>query len=389
MLTNYSVKNAIRVIDKIDFMLNTPTDTQFSELFKGSGADLMLESVSLDEIEHGYLGHECVSSDTAMFESITTTRMRLSQTMRAFIRKLNQGLSGTGILAGTNDTGDTENGMPSIGGAEIGRVRRVGNIPVMAAKIPLSDGQSVSVIFHSPTSGNGRIQNEDVLTAFRFLLNKRDVSHVVAPMNGRDISLPQVCQSLSNLIERNSGKFQRQAANAAKIKADIDAELERADALEQQKVALIEKCDQLKTRIDHKQSECDQLRRRLYQQIDINDKLRNQLQKMQAEQENLKTQKKDENSISTPANDTGKTEDGTHAVDKAASDAITFLKSVLSLESNNIQALSEIRTQTRAAIAALNAATVYEENSGLVTDAVNHLSGLLAAVAKSAMAGGK
>ncbi|WP_340611668.1 hypothetical protein [Xenorhabdus bharatensis] len=124
-----------------------------------------------------------------MFESITTTRMRLSQTMRAFIRKLNQGLSGTGITAGTNDNGDTEGGMPSIGGAEIGRVRRVGTIPVMAAKIPLSDGQSVSIIFHSPTSGNGRIQNEDMLTAFRFLLNKRDVSHVVTPMNGRDISL--------------------------------------------------------------------------------------------------------------------------------------------------------------------------------------------------------
>ncbi|MGJ0637451.1 hypothetical protein [Xenorhabdus bovienii] len=386
MIADYSVKNAIRVIDKIDFMLSSPTDAQFNDLFKGSGADLMLENVSLDEVEHSYLGHECVSSDTAMFESITTTRMRLSQTMRAFIRKLNQGLSGTGILSGTNDTGNTDSGMPSIGGAEIGRVRRVGNIPVMVAKIPLSDGQSVSIIFHSPTSDNGRIQNDDVLTAFRFLLNKRDVSHVVAPMNGRDISLPQVCQSLSNLIERNSSKFQRQAANAVKIKTDIDAELERADALERQKVALIETGDQLQQGADEKKNELSKLQTRLKRQVEINDKLRSQLEKFKNQQENKQIPGK-ENTTNT--NDTGNTEDEFSEVDKAASEAITFLESVINLENNNIQELAEIRTKTREAISALNAATVYEENSRLVTDAVNHLSGLLAAIAKSSMAGGK
>ncbi|MGJ0577252.1 hypothetical protein ACR71G_03850 [Xenorhabdus bovienii] len=386
MIADYSVKNAIRVIDKIDFMLSTPTDAQFNDLFKGSGADLMLENVSLDEVEHSYLGHECVSSDTAMFESITTTRMRLSQTMRAFIRKLNQGLSGTGILSGTNDTGNTDSGMPSIGGAEIGRVRRVGNIPVMVAKIPLSDGQSVSIIFHSPTSDNGRIQNDDVLTAFRFLLNKRDVSHVVAPMNGRDISLPQVCQSLSNLIERNSSKFQRQAANAVKIKTDIDAELERADALERQKVALIETGDQLQQGADEKKNELSKLQTRLKRQVEINDKLRSQLEKFKNQQENKQIPGK-ENTTNT--NDAGNTEDEFSEVDKAASEAITFLESVINLENNNIQELAEIRTKTREAISALNAATVYEENSRLVTDAVNHLSGLLAAIAKSSMAGGK
>ncbi|PHM39096.1 hypothetical protein Xmau_03000 [Xenorhabdus mauleonii] len=388
MITDYSVKKAIRVIDKMDFMLSIPTDIQFNALFEGRGADLMLESVSLDEIEQVYLGQECVSSDTAMFESITTTRIRLSQTMRAFVRKLNQGLSGTGILAGTNDSGNTDNSMPSIGGAEIGRVRKVGMIPVMAAKIPLSDGQSVSIILHSPTSDNGRIQNNDVLTAFRFLLNKRDVSHVIAPMNGRDISLPQVCQSLSNLIERNSGKFQRQAANAAKLRADIEAELERAEALEKQKVELIEKGDQLQRGIEIKQSEHANLRRRLSQQIAINDKLRSQLAPLK-NQQTSPTTPVDNDTTDISVNDIGNTENELNAVDKAASDAITFLQSILSLESNNIQELTGVRAKTREAISALNAATVYEENAGLVADAVNHLSGLLVAIAKSAMAGGK
>ncbi|WP_340611669.1 hypothetical protein [Xenorhabdus bharatensis] len=197
-----------------------------------------------------------------------------------------------------------------------------------------------------------------------------------------------MCQSLSNLIERNSAKFQRQVANAAKVKADIDAELARAEALEQQKVTLIEKGDQLQLGTETKNAELAKLQTRLNRQIEINDTLRRQLAqlKSQAAQKQTPTET---DSTGTPAHKTDKTANETRAVDKAASEAITFLKSLLHLESNNIQELATIRTQTRAAIAALNAATVYEENLGLVTDAVNHLSGLLAAIAKSAMAGGQ
>ncbi|CDL85185.1 hypothetical protein XSR1_650002 [Xenorhabdus szentirmaii DSM 16338] len=90
-----------------------------------------------------------------------------------------------------------------------------------------------------------------------------------------------------------------------------------------------------------------------------------------------------------PVRDNGSASNELNAADKAASDAITFQQSILNLESHDIQALAGIRAKTCEAIAALNAATVYEENAGLVSDAVNHLSGFLAAVARSSMAGGQ
>ena len=560
----FSAKNSVSVINKVDIMITQPTDEMFEALYSSSDGDLILESVTLDEVEHAYLGSECVSSETAMFESISTTRNRLSRTMRAFTRKLNQGLSGTGIIAGTNEEGSAD-GNPSIGGAEIGRVRRVGSIPVMTARIPLSDGQSVSIIFHSPTSDGARIKNDDSLTAFRFLLNKRDVSHVVAPVNGRDISLPQVCMSLSNLIERNSRKFQTKAANALKVKSEIDAELARAETLESQQVALVETGDQLQQGLDDKKDELSKLQKRLKKQKGVNSNLRDALEKLKAQHKskqtpeptevtkppsddkeiaplppkppaddpdvnlnalywygmtqrplgggavpegmkqglqpddvktldivgakaiteeqfkfgaagyesplsqndiehydlvdfsNMKTQadykaelkplealmsqfkgESVENTFDQFFNDYLKP-NGVHAeqtpirdadgkydykrlaslvtkvyagnlktalaamfseapaserppeepneVDKAAADAIAFLKSVIELETGSTQDLAEVRSKTREAISALNAATVYEENAGLVADAVKHQSQLLATIANTAMAG--
>ncbi|MGC6738828.1 hypothetical protein ACP0FZ_30340, partial [Escherichia coli] len=97
-------------------------------------------------------------------------------------RALNQKLNGTGISAGSDKTGDVaQNGARAIGGAEIGRARNVNGLPVLPAIIPLSDGQTISILFHSPTAEN-RITNSDTLVAFQFLLNKKDVTHTVAPM---------------------------------------------------------------------------------------------------------------------------------------------------------------------------------------------------------------
>ncbi len=76
-------------------------------------------------------------------------------------------------LRGVDKTGDVaQSGARAIGGAEIGRARNVNGLPVLPAIIPLSDGQTISILFHSPTAEN-RITNSDTLVAFQFLLNKK------------------------------------------------------------------------------------------------------------------------------------------------------------------------------------------------------------------------
>jgi len=237
----------IELTDKPNFVAQPIADAIYAELMTGSSADMMLESVTIDDVDHAYLGDEMlyvsIATGTAMFEAVTSERLRLSQTMRAFVRSLNRGMNGTGIKAGTDDAGIDEEGRKTVGGAIIGKVRRVNNIPIMTALIPLSDGQSISLIFHSPTSDNGSIKNSDLLVAFRFLLNKRDVTHIVAPIGGRDVSLQQVSQALANLAERNGAKFAKQQSAQMKLRADIEGLNAEVDQLSEQQSTLLEQVE--------------------------------------------------------------------------------------------------------------------------------------------------
>ncbi|MDW2645985.1 head protein [Citrobacter sp. HN-141] len=250
------------------------SDDIYNELMKGQSADLMLESATIEEVDQSYLGDELVYvSHAAMFEAISTERMRLSQTMRAFVRALNRGLNGTDIKAGTDDAGLDDSGEKTIGGAVIGKVRRVNSIPIMTALIPLSDGQSISLVFHSPTADNGRVKNNDLLVAFRFLLNKRDVTHIVAPIGGRDVSLQQVTQALANLAERNSAKFTKQQDAQVKLRSDIDALNAENDQLSEQQSSLLTQVESLQTKLITHQSDERNVREKLANQRRINAEL--------------------------------------------------------------------------------------------------------------------
>ncbi|WP_241647069.1 hypothetical protein [Rosenbergiella metrosideri] len=243
---------------------------------------LLLEPVTLEEVEHVYLGHgEVVPGDSAMFEAISTQRQQLATTMRAFTRVLNSGLNGTGISGGVENAPGGDDSGTVVGGAQIGKVRRIAGVPVMAAKIPLSDGQSTSIIFHSPTSNGKTIVNSDLLVAFQFLINKRDVTHVVAPIGGKDVSLAQVAQALSNLIEKNSGKFKKQQAMQQKMKQDIDAYQNEADKLENDRANLLQQFNDAQKQADDTASQVSTLSDQLAQQKSINADLQKQLDALQ------------------------------------------------------------------------------------------------------------
>lgn len=252
----------------------------YDGLMSGSSADMMLESATIDDIDHAYLGEESVLPG-AMFEAISTERMRLAQTMRAFVKALNRGLNGTDIIAGTDDAGADTTGQKTVGGAVIGKVRRVASIPVLSALIPLSDGQTVSLVFHSPTADNGKIRNQDTLVAFQFLINKRDVTHIVAPIGGRDVSLQQVTQALSNLIEKNSGKFTKQKDAQAKLRAEVETTQAETDQLAEQQSALLEQVDTQTARAQQMQGNEQTLRGKLASQKQLNADLTGQLAALQ------------------------------------------------------------------------------------------------------------
>ncbi|HAT7594746.1 hypothetical protein [Citrobacter freundii] len=421
------------------------------QLYAGDGEHFMLESLSLEEFTSTYFYDvPMLPEEDLMLEAITSTRSRLAATMRAFVRALNQSLNGTGITAGNDTAGEAEDGTKSIGGANIGRARKVQGIAVMPAQIPLSDGQSITLIFHSPSGNVGTITTTDTLVAFRFLLNKRDVTNVVSPANGRDISLKQVTMALSNLIERNTAKFQKAQARQAEVKSEIANLQEQGDKLEQQQLALVESGDEIKAGLITLSEQLNSLNAQAIEQEDLNDELRKQIEIAEAEAEERK-QKPNPPVDNEPspfvvaagaiAAHTGHTEDQvTHwaetkgfssaelielseklsahpttqniekmksaidfgegiptilesepdvtrpEADTEAQKAIVYLSSIAELESSDLVVIRNARGSVREAISALTAAGIYDENEELVNAAVQHLSDLLANIAQGGAA---
>lgn len=109
------------------------------------------------------------------------------------------------------------------------RQRGVTNV---VAVFELSDGQSVSILFHNPDTTPSRLAPTDELVSWKWMLNKRDVTIVVAPERGVDLNPREVARRIMRLAERNSAAFQRANVKRAErmtaiqsLKAEV-AELE-------------------------------------------------------------------------------------------------------------------------------------------------------------------
>ncbi|CAM3957316.1 antirestriction phage head protein DarA [Serratia silvae] len=282
MKNPYHPNNGVMIVNRIDLDPRHVTDREYASLAEGEGEALMLESVTIEEVEDAFLGEYLADAGrTAMFEAISTTKNRLSHTMRAFVRVLNSGLNGSGIKAGTDEAGVDDSGTSTVGGAQIGNVRKVAGIPIMAAKIPLTDGQSVSLLFHSPTA-EVKLKPLDVLVAFKFLVNKRDVTHVVAPIGGRDMSLNQTAQALSNLVEKNSAKFGKSKERHSKLKLDVESTEAEADKLETQAVEEMAKADEIAPKLADIDTEIEDYTKSLGRQRTENETLANAIKSLKA-----------------------------------------------------------------------------------------------------------
>lgn len=271
----YFMSRAINVLDIIDHTTKPLTTEAYLDALGDDG--MMLEAVTLEEVEATYL-YGLDTDERMMLEAITTTKTRIDKTMAAFVRSLNQQLNSSGMEANQ---------------AEIGKPAKSGQVAVMTARIPLSDGQSISVVFHSPSGDPGKIVANDDLVAFRFLLNKRDVTHVVAPSGGQDISLKQTCLTLSNLAERNSAKFQSKQAETKAKEAELATLQASTEQLQAEAADVIEKADQLTERAAEDSQKEAEIKAKLDKQVARNEELRRQLAGMGGDPAPSQTAKND------------------------------------------------------------------------------------------------
>lgn len=329
------LNQAVRVINFIDPRASALTAATVADVLD-EGGEAMLEAMTMQAIEAGGFSDYALHQNDMLMEAIDTTRNRVSQTMRAFIRALNQKLSGTGITAGNDTAGDADDGTKSIGGASVGRVRKVQGLAILPAIIPLSDGQTVTIMFHSPSGDQGRIAANDTLVAFQFLLNKKDVTHVVAPMGGQDMSLSQVTMSLSNLIEKNTEKFQRNQKRQLRMKDDLAAATATLTNLASQEPQLNDALTQADSDGAALQNQLSTLQVQIDQQDEHNSDLENQIAALQ-------------NKIKTRGATSGNTEDGAQPED-TASDAPSDTVPLSSVQTNAM-----LPTLRKASVSGVNA----------------------------------
>ncbi|EGQ7810370.1 hypothetical protein I6Y99_004414 [Vibrio parahaemolyticus] len=259
---NYKLMNRIRVTNRPEHFAVLPTDEQFQELYSGELGDLMCESVSIDDIDATY--HYGMPVVHSMFlEAIQTTTSRIDMTMKAFARAFNQQSQGSGI---------------TVTDIEVGKPRKSGAIAIVTARMTLSDGQAISVVFHNPDETPDKVNPGDTLVAFRFMLNGRDVTHVVAPNGGKDISLKQSTMALANVAERNTAKFQEAKARNAELQAQIDADESEAERLEEEIAQVSLDIETADTKLANAQKTADNLTRKISEQNEYQEDLKNEIE---------------------------------------------------------------------------------------------------------------
>lgn len=104
----------------------------------------------------------------------------------------------------------------------------------VVALFELSDGQTVSIYFHNPDATPGKILPTDELISWKWLLNKKDITIVVAPERGSDLAIREVGRRIMKLAAKNTAAFARVNARRAERLQNIASLRSEVEGLERE-----------------------------------------------------------------------------------------------------------------------------------------------------------
>ncbi|MDF0607228.1 hypothetical protein HZU77_016580, partial [Neisseriaceae bacterium TC5R-5] len=164
-----------------------------------SGEGLLLDSVSEQDI----LGD---SDGVLLLDALVTPFVRLERTMEQL----------RSVMARASD----QVKPIAMQITDPFKQRGVANV---AAIFELADGQTVSVFFHNPDVTPNKMAPNDELISWKWLLNKKDITIVVAPERGEDLNIREVARRIMRLAEKNSAAFQRRNSQRAERMQNIQS----------------------------------------------------------------------------------------------------------------------------------------------------------------------
>lgn len=214
---------------------NEPTNYKWSQILydirrADANQNLFLEPITEKEILDYY------ADQILTFDALVVQNNQLEKEMKIFERLMNNVGENLKVSAMQQTTPFTKNG-----------VANVCNI------FELSDGQTITIFFHSPDTTPKKITPTDNLISYKWVLNKKDITIVVAPERGKDLNVREVCRRIMKLAEKNSAAFARANKNRAeKAQKLADTENEIAQ-LEKQLADLQQQLEIAKVKRDELQ----------------------------------------------------------------------------------------------------------------------------------------
>lgn len=196
-----------------------PVDTNLAhviyELRREDPDDLMMDSVSIDDF----------NADTAseVYDALVLESRVLERKMQVMRRVMNR----TGSELKVRE----DNGPDDLGVSISKPFKRNGTSNV-AVMFQLTDGQTISIVFHNPDTTPNKIGPTDELISWKWMINKKDVTIAVAPERGKDLNVQEVARRIMKLAEKNSAAFQRANQKRAERIANIEKQKGEIEELE-------------------------------------------------------------------------------------------------------------------------------------------------------------
>lgn len=188
----------------------TPMHKLMYELRSEDAGGLLLDAVTMPELmadpDVEAIGH---------LDALVVQVARMTQRMDLLQRVMN--MAGEGVTVTGHTISDPV------------RSRGVMQVAVLFA---MSDGQAVTVWFHNPDSTPAKITPMDELISWKWMLNKKDITIVVAPERGRELMPKEVARRIMRLVQKNSAAFQKANAKLAERMASLaalDTEIEQLE----------------------------------------------------------------------------------------------------------------------------------------------------------------
>ena len=168
------------------------------QIRSSEGGELVLDRVTLDAIYE--------DSDGVMaFDALVTPYMQLERKMNVLQGLMNRASPSVQIVAQQISQPFMQRGTANV-----------------AVVWELSDGQTISVFLHNPDVTPKKIAPTDELISWKWLLNKKDITLVVAPEHGEDLNPREVAKRIMRLADKNGAAFARANAKRADTMQTID-----------------------------------------------------------------------------------------------------------------------------------------------------------------------